>query len=102
MWWWYGGTTPASGMFPSAGFWAWHMILMVLFWSGVVALVVMAARHISPWERSAGKSEFPEAGILSAVTILQERYARGEIGREEFMQKQRDLAGGPSGDEAAA
>ena len=33
-----------------------------------------------------------DGGILSAMTILQERYARGEIGREEFMQKQHDLA----------
>jgi uncharacterized membrane protein len=25
------------------------------------------------------------------MSILEERYARGEIGRDEFMEKQRDL-----------
>lgn len=97
MWWWYSGARP--GILPFGGFWAWHMTLMGLFWLGIVALIVMAARR---WSRRAGESEPPEAGILSAVTILQERYARGEIGREEFMQKQRDLTVAPYRDEAAA
>ena len=81
MMWWYG--TP---------WWAWHMIVGLLSWVLFVTLAVIATRRFSGSRRSEREYFSRDGGILSAVTILQERYARGEIGREEFMQKQRDLA----------
>jgi putative membrane protein len=36
----------------------------------------------------------PDAGNRSAVQLLEERYARGEIQREEFLQRKQDLLGG--------
>jgi|SRR6185312_2965 len=98
--WWYGGA-PGPGLFPFDG-WMGHVLVMVLFWAGVVALAVMAVRRVTLPARGAAENGPDEAGILSAMTILQERYARGEIGREEFMQKQRDLTVPPYRDEAAA
>jgi len=66
----------------------WHGYgggMMWIFWILVlgllVGLVVFAAR-------GAGNRSGQEK---SALQILQERYARGEIEREEFEQKKKDL-----------
>ena len=60
-------------------------ISMLLFWVlvilGIVVLVRWMGRGTSP-ELPPGKT---------ALDILKERYARGEIEREEFEQKKRDL-----------
>lgn len=63
-------------------------IAMLFFW--VLALVVIGmvvawfVRGVAP----AGRDVAP---TRTAVQIIEERYARGEIGREEFMQKKKDL-----------
>ena len=59
---------------------------MLLFWGLLIALIVVLLR--STW--SAGACGKREEG-KSALDILKERYARGEIGKEEFEQKKRDL-----------
>ena len=79
--WWYG-----------VPWWAWHMILGSLSWVVLVALAVIATRRFGGQGRGEKEYFSRDGGILSAMTIPQERYARGEIGREEFMQKQQDLA----------
>ncbi|MBI5040739.1 MAG: SHOCT domain-containing protein [Gammaproteobacteria bacterium] len=62
-------------------------IFMLLFW-GLVILGIVA---IVKWLASAGPSgNTPKA--RAALDILEERYARGEIDRDEFEQKKRDLA----------
>lgn len=78
----------ASG---AGGSWAGHMLVMVLFWAAFVAFIVWCAHRFAKLHSNAWEWRSQGAGILSAVTILQERYARGEIGREEYIQKQRDL-----------
>jgi putative membrane protein len=62
-------------------------IFMVLFWGAVIVALVLAIRWL--WVSSAGahKSESKD----SALEILRQRYARGEIGKEEFEEKKRDL-----------
>jgi putative membrane protein len=67
------------------------MLLLVLFWATFVLALVWCARRFARLHSRAWTYRSQGAGILSAVTILQERYARGEIGREEYIQKQRDL-----------
>jgi putative membrane protein len=87
MMWGYG--IPGSGAF--GGWWAAHMLVAVLFWVAFVAAVVWCAQRLARLHMNAREYRAQGDGILSAVTILQERYARGEIGREEFIVKQRDL-----------
>jgi putative membrane protein len=36
----------------------------------------------------------PGSGSRNALRLLEERYARGEINREEFLQRKQDLLGG--------
>jgi len=62
-------------------------IFMLLFW-GLVILGIVA---VVKWLVSTGPGgNTPNA--RTALDILEERYARGEIEREEFEQKKRDLA----------
>ncbi|MEW5882329.1 MAG: SHOCT domain-containing protein [Pseudomonadota bacterium] len=61
---------------------------MGLWWILVVVLVVI----VGMWAfKRAGDS--PSAPRESARDILDKRYARGEIGRDEYEQKKRDLGG---------
>jgi putative membrane protein len=67
------------------GWWGFGAVFMVLFWGlfivGLVALVRWLAAGSSP--RQAGKN--------TAADIVRERYARGEIDRQEYEQKMHDL-----------
>ncbi|HQT26082.1 MAG TPA: SHOCT domain-containing protein [Burkholderiales bacterium] len=61
--------------------WGGMGIGMLLFWGLLIAaLVVLMKRGTGNRERE-----------KSALDLLKERYARGEIGREEFEQKKKDL-----------
>ena len=61
-------------------------IVMILFWGIVIVGIVAMARWVS--EGRSGKTEPRER---TAMEILKERYARGEIESEEFKKKSRDL-----------
>ncbi len=81
--WWYGG--PSVGMM---GAWSGlHMLVGSVFWIGFLALGIMAMWRLVP-RRQVGKVG---ESTSSAITTLRERYARGEIDRDEYLEKQRDL-----------
>lgn len=74
------------------GAWVVMIILMVLFWSAIVAVAVMFFRnwrggYAAPPPGPAGPGE---TGPEAAMRVLEERFARGEIDAEEFT-KRRDL-----------
>lgn len=56
---------------------------MLLFWGLLIAGVVLLVKNT--WGNSGQNRE------KTALDLLKERYARGEIGREEFEQKKHDL-----------
>ena len=76
------------GMHPMGwmgGFWGVGMMFMMLvFWVLVIAAIVFGVR----WLISEGKERRGD----SALEILRQRYARGEINKEEFEAKKRDLS----------
>ena len=59
------------------------MLMMLVFWGVVIAVLVLGIR----WLVSQGRGPAQD----SALAILRERYARGEINREEFETRRRDL-----------
>ena len=72
------------GMHPMWGLWGIGMMLfMFLFWGLVIVGIVVGIR----WLVRQGRFEVTD----SALAILRQRYARGEINREEFEAKRRDL-----------
>ncbi len=67
--------------------WGFGPLLMLVFWGLVIVGIVALGKYV--FGRSGG--EVPRG--KSALDIFKERYARGEIGKEEFEQKKRDLEG---------
>jgi putative membrane protein len=75
-------------MWEGWGPWGWAgwvgmVLMMVLFWGGLIALTVWAVRSFARPTKEQG-SRAPSSG---AVDILEERFARGEIDREEFERR---------------
>jgi putative membrane protein len=91
MWWW--GYDDGRGM--SAGGWI-GMAFMILFWLAVVVAIVFLVRYLAvgPSGRSHERSPGAEATDhkqADPLRILETRYAKGEIDREEFLQRRDDL-----------
>jgi len=61
------------------------MLMMLVFWGLVIAGLVLGIR----WLAKQGREDRPDR----ALDILRERYARGEINKEEFEARKRDLGG---------
>ena len=63
-------------------------VWMIAFWVLVIAGVALLLRHLinsPPGRATEGRPSAP-------LAILGERYARGEINKEEFDQKKQDLS----------
>ncbi|HUF39390.1 MAG TPA: SHOCT domain-containing protein [Anaerolineales bacterium] len=65
------------------------LLLMVLFWGGLIALAVWLVTALSRNGQRA--SQPPAGGGSTPLEILGQRYARGEIGRDEYEQMKSDL-----------
>lgn len=68
----------------------WWMVFgslwMLLFWGAIIGLVAWAIVRLT---RKGDSSR--DTGERSALDIARERYARGEITRDEFQQIKKDL-----------
>ncbi len=80
-----GGFDGFGGAMGFGGF--WMLLVWALVIGGIVVLVRWAMAGSSP-------GSVPRAPEKSALDILRERYAKGEIRKEEFEQKRRDLETG--------
>ena len=63
------------------------MLLMILFWGALIALAAWAVTKISRSDAAA-----PLRIEKNPLDLAKERYARGEIGKEEFYRIKKDLA----------
>ena len=76
-------------MMGDVGGW-WGMgfggISMILFWGLVILAIAALAKWLmrQPPDGGSARDKMP-------LQILQERYARGEVDREEYEQKKQDL-----------
>ena len=57
---------------------------MVIFWGGLIALIVWGITRLIRRGESAPKRD--------PLDVAKERYAKGEISREEFEQLKKDLS----------
>ena len=65
-------------------------ILMLLFWAGLIALIALGVKWVASDQSGSGKSA---ASGYTPRQILEERFARGEIDKDEFESRKRALAG---------
>ncbi len=82
------GYGPNWGMMGGYGYGPLHFVIWIVVLIAIVALVVWILRsfagpgmHYAPPRRSPG------------LDVLEERYARGEINRDEYLQKKGDIDG---------
>ena len=59
-------------------------ILMLIFWGGIIALVIWGVGRLTKHNNQALKN--------TPLDIAKERYARGEISKEQFEQIRKDLS----------
>jgi len=59
------------------------ILTMILFWAGVIVLVIWGLSALFPAQNNSRGT--------NALAILDQRFARGEINREEFEQARRVL-----------
>lgn len=76
------------GHMPYMGGWAWGFHLV--FWLVLLALIAVALFALVRYLRQ-GPPQAGRPGRSSALETLEGRYARGEIQREEFLEKKKDL-----------
>ena len=69
----------------------WHWLGMAFFWLIPVLLVLAVVKYLMGGRRSNATDGEKKPDALS---VLEERYTRGEIGREEYLQKHDDLKRG--------
>jgi putative membrane protein len=74
--------------------WGWgHMIfgmaMMILFWGAIIALIVLLVRWL--WGHAGPQSPSPTAH-KTPLDILKERFARGEIDKEEYEERRKLLS----------
>ncbi len=65
--------------------WGWGGGIMMIFWIGLITAVIY-------WLiRSVQRNNNDGSRYETAIDILKKRYARGEISKEEFEQRKKDL-----------
>ena len=81
-WEWGPGMHPGPWMWGAGGL--LMMLMMLVFWGLIIVGLVLGIR----WFVSQGR----ESRSDTAMDILRQRYARGEIDKEEFEARRRDLS----------
>ena len=64
-------------------------LFMLIFWVLIIVLIILLIRWLLSSSHTTSQSTVKE---VSALEILKKRYARGEINKDEFEAKKKDLS----------
>lgn len=84
----HGWMMPNGGWMMQGGFWWMGLIMMLiqlLFWGAIIYFVAKLIKNAINKPTAPGKEDD------HAMTILRERYAKGEIELEEFNSRKNEL-----------
>lgn len=86
------GYGPQWGMMGGWGGYGWGFgLLHTVVSVAVIVIVVLAVIWLVRAMTSAGPHKPPRRSV--GLDVLEERYARGEIERDEYLQKKKDIGG---------
>ena len=83
-----GGFGPGYGMMGGYGFGIVHLV----FWAIVLIALVVAIFWLVRSMTGSGAHHHPPKRSVG-LEVLEERYAKGEIQREEYLEKKKDIQG---------
>ena len=84
----YPGTWDHPYMMGGWGSMVFGPIMMLLFWGLIIVAIVLAVR----WLGGGAVGAAPPQARKTPLEILQERFARGEIDKDEFEERKRLLS----------
>jgi len=81
-----------QGEFWSSGMWIFPLLMMIIMLI-IVSRIFGPGNFRSPWGQGGDKHKGEEASEETPMELLKKRYAKGEIGKDEFDQMKKDLLG---------
>ena len=75
------------------GFMGWMPFVGIFFWLFILFLIVAAVRGWGGHPMGSGMMGHGTERRSPGLDVLEERYARGEINRDEYLQKKKDILG---------
>jgi putative membrane protein len=78
--------------FFDGGLFLVFLIIPVAFWVGLIALIFLGIRWLIR-QNATDKSRIAQPPEDTALELLRQRYARGEIDATEFEERRRTLGG---------
>ena len=75
------------------GFFGW--IFMLIFWGALIFGAIWLVKYLFQSNQQSPQqppSTSPQSGNINPLEILEQRYARGEITREQFETMKQDLS----------